>query len=177
MCTAGCESNSQGTTEQVTPPNILFLFADDLTYEAIHALGNSTIETPNLDKLVERGTSFTHAYNMGGWHGAICAASRTMLMSGQKLWPAWEVQKAYREKDSIAMSQTWGRVMARNGYDTYMSGKWHVAAPAGEVFDKAKHIRPGMPRDTWPEFRRNAGKGLNEKTSGNFDLKKIMPVG
>ena len=28
-------------------PNILFLFADDYTYDAIHALGNDFIETPN----------------------------------------------------------------------------------------------------------------------------------
>lgn len=70
-----------GSIEQ--KPNIIFLFADDLTYEAVHALGNEIIETPNLDKLVKSGTSFSHAYNMGGWNGAICAASRAMLISGR----------------------------------------------------------------------------------------------
>lgn len=172
-----CDSSQKESQKPAKAPNILFLFADDLTYEAVHALGNSTIETPNLDKLVAKGTTFTHAYNMGGWHGAICAASRTMLMSGRKLWPAWDVHEAYRAKDSVEMSRTWGRIMARNGYDTYMSGKWHVAAAADEVFDKAKHIRPGMPGDSWPEFRRNEGKILSEKSGNELDLKALMPVG
>lgn len=158
-------------------PNILFLFADDLSYEAVRALGNSTIETPNLDRLAARGASFTHAYNMGGWHGAICAASRTMLMSGRSLWPAWEAEQAFRKKDSTVMSQTWGRIMARNGYDTYMSGKWHIVAPADYVFDEARHIRPGMPRDSWPAFRKDKGKLLTEKNGNDLDLKSIMPVG
>ena len=64
-------------------PNILFLFADDMTYEALHALGNETIQTPNLDRLVRRGTTFTHAYNQGGWSGAVCICSRSMLNTGQ----------------------------------------------------------------------------------------------
>ncbi len=56
-------------------PNVLFLFADDFTYEAISAFGHTDIETPNLDRLVSRGTTFTHAYNMGSWSGAVCVAS------------------------------------------------------------------------------------------------------
>ncbi|MEM8890614.1 MAG: sulfatase-like hydrolase/transferase [Bacteroidota bacterium] len=169
-----CESQQ---VKEKAAPNILFLFADDLSYEAVRALGNSTIETPNLDRIAARGATFTHAYNMGGWHGAICAASRTMLMSGRSLWPAWEAEQAFRKKDSTVMSQTWGRIMARNGYDTYMSGKWHIVAPADYVFDEARHIRPGMPRDTWPAFRRNEGKMLNEKNGNDLDLKNLMPVG
>jgi len=45
-------------------PNILFIFADDMSYETIGAFGMLDIDTPHLDTLVERGTSFTHAYNM-----------------------------------------------------------------------------------------------------------------
>ena len=161
-------------------PNILFLFADDFTFRAVQSLGNSEIQTPNIDRLVKRGTTFTHAYNMGGWHGAICAASRTMLMSGQKLWPAWDVHQSYVNKDSSIMRQTWGRIMARNGYNTYMSGKWHVAAAADYVFDQARHIRPGMPKDNWGQLRKNLnGRKLTEMNSLDSDvsLKDVMPVG
>ena len=68
------------------PPNILFIFADDQCFETIHALGNDEIETPNLDRLARSGVTFTHAYNMGAWHGAVCVASRTMLNTGRFLW-------------------------------------------------------------------------------------------
>ena len=56
-------------------PNIVLIFTDDQTYSSIHALGNKEIITPNMDKMVEDGTTFTHAYNMGAWSGAVCAAS------------------------------------------------------------------------------------------------------
>ena len=66
-------------------PNILFIFADDMSYETIGAHGMLDIDTPHLDTLVERGASFTHAYNMGAWGGAVCVASRAMLNTGQFL--------------------------------------------------------------------------------------------
>ncbi|MFT7488708.1 MAG: arylsulfatase A-like enzyme, partial [Candidatus Promineifilaceae bacterium] len=71
-----------------TQPNILFVFADDLCFDTINALGNTEIHTPNLDRLVKRGMSFSHAYNMGSWSGAVCVASRAMLNTGRFLWQA-----------------------------------------------------------------------------------------
>tara|TARA_Y100001972_G_C7663797_1_gene335174 strand:+ start:2959 stop:4419 length:1461 start_codon:yes stop_codon:yes gene_type:complete len=137
-------------------PNILFLFTDDQTHTAISALGNAEIYTPNIDRLVERGTTFANTYNMGGWNGAICTASRSMLISGRSLWRANEYRKHWQKGDSI--ENTWGRIMAANGYQTFMTGKWHVDAPADSVFGFAAHIRPGMPRDarlTWKEEKDN----------------------
>ena len=53
-----------------TPPNILFIFADDQRADTIAALGNTHIQTPNLDRLVRRGVAFNHAYMMGGMNAA-----------------------------------------------------------------------------------------------------------
>ena len=69
-------------------PNILFIFADDQCYETIGALGLTDIDTPNLDRLMASGTSFSRAYNMGSWSGAVCVASRHMLNTGRFLWDA-----------------------------------------------------------------------------------------
>lgn len=74
-------------------PNVLFLFADDYTYEAVRAFGHTDIDTPNLDRLAARGTTFTRAYNMGSWSGAVCVASRTMLNTGRSVWDADSVYK------------------------------------------------------------------------------------
>ena len=74
-------------------PNVLFLFADDYTYEAVRAFGHTDIDTPNLDRLATRGTNFTRAYNMGSWSGAVCVASRTMLNTGRSVWDADSVYK------------------------------------------------------------------------------------
>jgi len=159
----------QPIPEEQSSPNILFLFADDFTYEAIHALGNDIIETPNLDRLVAKGATFTHAYNMGGWNGAICMTSRAMIISGQSMWDAQASSQKWQEGDSTALAHTWGKLLSAEGYQTYMTGKWHVAAPADSVFQVARHIRPGMPDDLrgqadWPAIRQAFAAGKDVKS-------------
>ena len=38
--------------------------------------------------------------------------------------------------------------MKSAGYDTYMTGKWHVKAKAEKAFKFTTHIRGGMPKQT-----------------------------
>ncbi|MFD0797277.1 sulfatase-like hydrolase/transferase [Maribacter chungangensis] len=145
---ASCqESKTAQQAKDIHKPNIVFLYTDDQTFASIHALGNEEIYTPNLDRMAKAGTSFTHAYNMGGWHGAICVASRSMIISGSFLWNAKEKERLWSAKDSMALQETWPKLMEKEGYDTYMTGKWHVQAPADVIFSETKHIRPGMPPD------------------------------
>lgn len=128
-------------------PNILFLFADDMTWKSVRALGKEDIDTPNLDRLAARGTAFTHAYNPGGWHGAICVASRTMLMSGKQLWRARDAEKRLNQ-DFVARQRFWPQRMAAQGYRTCFAGKWHVEADHTKVFQQIRTYHPGgMPKD------------------------------
>ena len=163
--------------EQLEPkdpqPNIVFVFADDMTYTAIQALGNSEIQTPNLDRLVHNGTTFTHAYNMGAWNGAVCVASRAMIISGRSVWNANQFRKNWI--NGAALDQTWGRIMEKNGYETYMTGKWHVDAKADSVFKNVVHIRPGMPRDAWGTA--GMGQRFKDIKGTNKPISSIMPVG
>lgn len=148
-CLVGCAVLANDATVAAEPasrPNILFIFADDQTYESIHALGNDEIETPNLDRLVRSGTTLTHAYNQGGFHGAVCVASRTMLVSGRYLWHAQELEKTIKQPEQ--MERLWPRLMKKQGYDTYFTGKWHIKAEANKLFDVAQHVRGGMPHQT-----------------------------
>ena len=125
-------------------PNIVFIFADDQCFDTINRLGNQEIQTPNLDKLARRGTTFTHAYNMGSWSGAVCVASRTMLNSGRYIWNAHSIfRESERERKA---GRWWGEYMKSAGYKTYMTGKWHCKADATKSFDVVHDVRPGMPR-------------------------------
>ena len=135
-------------------PNILFIFADDMTYDAIAALGNEEIETPHLDRLVRGGTTFTHAYNSGSWSGAVCVASRHMLMTGRQLWNAQKVANRKGMSEFQSQGKCWPQLLERAGYRTYMSGKWHVQVDAGKLFNVAKHVRPGMPRSIKKAYNR-----------------------
>ncbi len=128
-------------------PNVLFLFADDMTWKAVRALGGEDIDTPNLDRLAACGAAFTHAYNPGGWHGAICVASRTMLMTGKQLWRARDAEPRLGA-DYVAKGRLWPQMIAAQGYRTCFSGKWHIQADHTKVFGEIRHFRPGgMPAD------------------------------
>lgn len=97
-------------------PNVVFLLADDMRADTIAALGNPHIQTPNLDRLAARGTSFTRAYIMGGLQGAVCVPSRAMMLSGRPL---------FRISEQLKDATTWPMVFRAGGYETFGCGKWH----------------------------------------------------
>lgn len=97
-------------------PNVLFIFSDDQRADTISALGNTHLQTPNLDRLVARGTSFTNAFCMGSPHGAVCQPSRAMLMSGRTL---------FRVDLNLKGNETWPEKFGSSGYATFATGKWH----------------------------------------------------
>jgi len=101
-------------------PNILFLFTDDQRFNAVHALGNPEVKTPNIDRLVRQGTAFTHAHIMGSMSGAVCMPSRAMLLSGRTLF------HLHRDGRDIPSEHiTLPELFRQNGYVTFGTGKWH----------------------------------------------------
>jgi len=139
-----------GQKEKQKKPNIIFILADDQTYNSIQSLGNNEIKTPALDKLASQGTTFTHSFNPGGWNGAVCLASRAMLNSGKKLWKA----RTYSWENEKAQSKMWSMRLKDQGYRTFMTGKWHVPIKAARVFDYVGHERGGMPRQSKERYNR-----------------------
>lgn len=142
--------------ETQSRPNILFIFADDQCFETVGALGLTDIETPHLDRLATSGTVFTNAYNMGAWHGAVCVASRTMINSGRFVWRARAIEPSL--SDEAEAGRLWPQLLGQSGYETYMTGKWHVKIDPPRIFDHVVHVRPGMPK-TVPEAYQRPVKG------------------
>ena len=62
------------------------------------------------------GTRSGRAYNMGAHHGAVCAPSRAMLMSGRSLF------RVYDNLDSV---RTFPEILREADYRTFGTGKWH----------------------------------------------------
>lgn len=123
---------AKATETKKERPNILFLFTDDQREDALGCSGNTYIRTPNIDKLAENGVRFTNNYVMGGHHGAICAPSRAMLMSGKSLFNVF---------DKLNGIHTMPMHFANNGYETFGTGKWHNEATAFEAsFQKGENV-------------------------------------
>ncbi len=60
-------------------PNIIFILADDLGAHDLRCTGSTFYETPNLDRLAQRGTRFTQAYSAS----PLCSPTRSSILVGQ----------------------------------------------------------------------------------------------
>jgi choline-sulfatase len=151
--------------QPVERPNFLFLITDDQTYESIHALNNPEIQTPNMDRLVSMGATFTHCFNQGSWSGAVCVASRTMLITGQTVFRAPKNTKYLMKWASEDLPETeqqevplWSEVFTNAGYATFLTGKWHNTDYAAlKGFTYAKSIGAGMYETLDPSGSREPG--------------------
>lgn len=98
-------------------PNILFISSDQQHWNTIGAF-NPIIKTPNLDKLVEEGTTFNRAY----CPNPTCTPSRASIITG--LYPsqhgAWTLGTKLLEDVT-----TLGDILLEDGYETALIGKAH----------------------------------------------------
>ena len=103
-------------------PNILFLFADDQRADTVAAHGNPHIQTPHLDSLAKEGFSFRKNYCAGSFSGAVCVASRAMLMTGQH----WMSLPREKPQSNWGSNQTLPALLKERGnYRPFIIGKWH----------------------------------------------------
>ena len=117
---SGKEASKSGDDGKAGRPNVLFLLTDDQTFSTIQAWGNTDIHTPNMDRLVRHGVSFTQTHVMGGFNGAISQPSRAMLLTGRGL------MDVHRNGGVIPEAEkTFPELFRENGYTTFATGKWH----------------------------------------------------
>jgi arylsulfatase A-like enzyme len=112
-------------------PNILYIFADDLSYRSISCYkeAHPWVATPNIDRLAELGVRFTQAY-IGGW----CMPSRATQLTG--LLPfGIESMRSIEPYPTAAydpkLCPFWPSAFRKNGYQTAQIGKWHLGPDTG----------------------------------------------
>ena len=134
--------------KELTPPNIIYILADDLGYGEIGAYGQEIIETPNIDALAQNGMLFTQHYS----GSPVCAPSRSVLLTGlhtghtyirgndewKERGDVWDYEAVFNDKnlegqrplpDSIT---TLAELIQDFGYKTAFVGKWGLGAPGTE---------------------------------------------
>ncbi len=131
QCTSKPETTA-AEAESATPPNIIYILADDLGYGDLSCYGQTKFSTPNIDKLAREGMLFTQHYS----GNTVCAPSRSALMTGlhtghtpirgnKEIFPEGQ----HPLPDSI---QTMAEALQSAGYTTGAFGKWGLGYPGSE---------------------------------------------
>jgi len=135
------------------PPNIILTIADDQRGAAVGCAGREPVQTPAMDRLAARGARFAQAQHLGSCHGAICAPSRAMLMTGIpyfQLDPAILGVASHATDPSVFIPPTLGGKLRDAGYHTFATGKWHNGNRTfHKSFDSAANIFFGGMSDHW----------------------------
>jgi arylsulfatase A-like enzyme len=110
-----------------SPPNIVFIMADDLGYADLSCYGRRDFTTPNVDRLAAGGMRFLQAYA----NSAVCSATRTALITGRyqyRLPIGLEEPLAgpARHVGLPPQHPTLPSLLKKSGYATTLVGKWHL---------------------------------------------------
>jgi arylsulfatase A-like enzyme len=122
-----------------SPPNIVFILADDLGYGDLGCYGQKKIRTPNLDRLANEGMRLTNHYS--GCN--VCAPSRCVLMTGKH--PGHAIIRDNRQAKGFSEGQTpvppntlqLPLLLKKQGYTLGGFGKWGLG-PFGSTGDPLK---------------------------------------
>ena len=152
------------------PPNIVFLFIDDLGWRDVGFMGSTFYETPHIDRLARGGMIFTNAYA----NAPNCAPTRACLMSGQygARHGVYTVGSSERGKAKgrrlipienhttlPAEVVTLAECLKAAGYATCHLGKWHLGGepetkPGGQGFDvNVAGNHAGSPRTYFSPYK------------------------
>lgn len=100
-------------------PNFLFIVADQLGFDALSAQGCPDVRTPNLDRLLARGTSF----QLGHSPSPVCSPARSSMFTGRMPVETGVVVNSLAIRPDLPTMGSWLR---KAGYDTAYCGKWHL---------------------------------------------------
>jgi arylsulfatase A-like enzyme len=100
-------------------PDVLFIAVDDLNDWVGNLGGHPQTKTPNIDRLVARGTAFTNAHCAA----PACNPSRAALMSGLRPWTTGIYTNGDPAQGVLKDVNTINRHFLAQGYNTRGGGK------------------------------------------------------
>ena len=106
----------QNKKENDNRPNVIFIITDQQRFDTIAALGQPHMHTPNLDRLVQEGITFTQCHVTA----ASCAAARASLFKG------YYPHTTGILKNADTWRRSWVEQLNDSGYYCTNIGKMHT---------------------------------------------------
>ncbi len=118
------------------PPNLVFVFPDQLRAQALGFMGEEPVLTPVLDRFARQGVVFTQAVS----NYPICSPYRAMLWSGRYPLANGVTENLTSRAGEAGMDFRPGQacfsdVLKKRGYSLGYIGKWHLDAPRKPYVD------------------------------------------
>ncbi|BDD11432.1 sulfatase (plasmid) [Fulvitalea axinellae] len=101
-------------------PNILYIFTDQQHINTISAFGNRWLNTPSLDFLASKSTSFEESY----CSNPVCGPCRGSIFTGRTPSSAGVYRNGAGIHKSVPNMGQWFR--QESDYETFYIGKWHL---------------------------------------------------
>jgi arylsulfatase A-like enzyme len=129
--------------------NVVFVMADDLGWADLGCYGGKFYESPSIDRLAREGMRFIQAYTAG----SVCSPTRSSIQTGKYpvrtgitdyvpgLHPAGVKLDTPHTRRELALEETTvAEALARQGYQTFYSGKWHLGGKGFEPQDQGYEV-------------------------------------
>lgn len=154
--------------QQAKRPNIIFLLTDDHRWDALGAMGNRIIQTPNLDALAKRGILFRNAHVTT----AICMVSRASLLSGQYM-SRHGINDFGTDFKPAALANTYPALLKKAGYKIGFIGKFGIGVKnqPDTLFDYWAAKKEGQPQY---ELVNNSGQIIHHTDSVGKDIAQFL---
>jgi len=117
---SGITAANPTQTSERKHPNIIILLSDDQGYGDFSITGNKNLQTPNIDKMAERGVMFTRFYV-----SPVCSPTRSELLTGRYHARSGVYSTQSRGEYMDLDESTIAEVFKAAGYKTGIFGKWH----------------------------------------------------
>lgn len=105
---------------QQAPPNVLVILADDQGWGDLSINGNTSIQTPNIDRIAHEGIHMDNFYVC-----PVSAPTRAEFLSGRFAYRSGVVDVSEGLERMNPEVRTIGNVFQDAGYATALFGKWH----------------------------------------------------
>jgi arylsulfatase A len=130
--------------DPASPPNIVFVLADDMGYGDLGCMGSTDIRTPNIDRIAREGVRLTDFYA----NAPVCSPTRCGFITGR--WQqrvGFEFALGYSAEQERLVDGKWqphadihhgiglpadhpgiAKMLKAAGYATGAFGKWHLGS-------------------------------------------------